>query len=167
MNGICALLRYYAAYGGTSVPTFREKLSVPSSRIKKYKKFYWNSWPSKTGSIGYSERSVRNYHSKPRNMSQESRSQHKTLKPIFFLNTSLSLTSRTLPNSRSFFARRWIHLLSCLSIFPTKKTQRLKLKRDWFVDHWAWDRDSEGGRGGWFEHSEVQRHNLSQVRLAM
>ena len=32
---IWALLQYYAAYGGKSLPTFRENLSAPSSRVKK------------------------------------------------------------------------------------------------------------------------------------
>jgi hypothetical protein len=34
---ICALLGYYAALSGSSVPTFRDDLSVPSSRVKKSK----------------------------------------------------------------------------------------------------------------------------------
>ena len=37
VNEICALLGYYAAYSGSSVPTFRDNLSVPSPRVKKYK----------------------------------------------------------------------------------------------------------------------------------
>jgi hypothetical protein len=32
---ICALLGYYAARGGNSSPTFRDNLSVSSSRVKK------------------------------------------------------------------------------------------------------------------------------------
>jgi len=35
---ICALLGYYAVYGGNSVPTFRNNQSVSSSRVKKSKK---------------------------------------------------------------------------------------------------------------------------------
>ena len=35
---ISALMRYCAALSGSSVPTFRDKLSVPSSRVKKFKK---------------------------------------------------------------------------------------------------------------------------------
>jgi hypothetical protein len=35
---ICALLEYHAASSGSSVPTFRDNLSVPSSRVKKSKK---------------------------------------------------------------------------------------------------------------------------------
>jgi hypothetical protein len=35
---ICALLGYYAALNGSSVPTFRDDLSVPSLRVKKSKK---------------------------------------------------------------------------------------------------------------------------------
>ena len=30
---ICALLGYYAAYGGNPLPTFRDKLLVPFSRV--------------------------------------------------------------------------------------------------------------------------------------
>ena len=37
-NENCALLRYYAAFSGSSLPTFRNKPSVPSSRVKKSKK---------------------------------------------------------------------------------------------------------------------------------
>ena len=33
-----ALLGYYAKYDGSSLPTFRDKLSFSSSRVKKYKK---------------------------------------------------------------------------------------------------------------------------------
>jgi len=33
---ICALLKYYAAYSGNSWPTFRDNISVPSSRISFY-----------------------------------------------------------------------------------------------------------------------------------
>jgi hypothetical protein len=32
---ICALLGYYAAQSGNSVPTFRDNLSVPPSRVRK------------------------------------------------------------------------------------------------------------------------------------
>jgi hypothetical protein len=35
-KGIYALLRYCAALRGCSVPTFRDNLSVPSSRVKKF-----------------------------------------------------------------------------------------------------------------------------------
>jgi hypothetical protein len=34
---ICALLGHYAAYGGNSLPTFPDKLYVPSSRVNKSK----------------------------------------------------------------------------------------------------------------------------------
>jgi hypothetical protein len=33
VNKICALLGYYAAYSGNYIPTFRDKLSLPSSRF--------------------------------------------------------------------------------------------------------------------------------------
>jgi hypothetical protein len=35
---ICALLGYYGVYGDNSEPTFRDKRSVSSSRVKKSKK---------------------------------------------------------------------------------------------------------------------------------
>jgi hypothetical protein len=38
VDEICALLRYYAAYSGNSLPKFRDKLSAPSSSIMKSKK---------------------------------------------------------------------------------------------------------------------------------
>jgi hypothetical protein len=36
---ICALLGYYITLVGSSVPTFRDNLSVPSSVVKKSRKF--------------------------------------------------------------------------------------------------------------------------------
>ena len=35
---ICALVRYYAAFSGSYIATFRDNLAVPSSRAKKCKK---------------------------------------------------------------------------------------------------------------------------------
>jgi hypothetical protein len=35
---VCALLGYYAAYSGNSLPTFLDNLSVSSSRVKKYRR---------------------------------------------------------------------------------------------------------------------------------
>ena len=37
VDEICVLLGYYAALSGNSVPTFRDNISVPSSRVKKSK----------------------------------------------------------------------------------------------------------------------------------
>jgi hypothetical protein len=37
VDGMCALLVYYTALSGSYVPTFRNNLSVPSSRVKKSK----------------------------------------------------------------------------------------------------------------------------------
>jgi hypothetical protein len=37
MDKICArLLEYYAALGSNSVPTFGDKLSIPSSKVKDF-----------------------------------------------------------------------------------------------------------------------------------
>ena len=40
---LCTVLGYYAALSVTFVPTFRDNLSVPSSRVKKS----WTLWPLK------------------------------------------------------------------------------------------------------------------------
>jgi hypothetical protein len=63
---IGALLGYYAAYGDNSLPTFRDKLSVPYSRVKK---------TLEDGAIGFPETSVRNYRHTLRNISEKRRSQ--------------------------------------------------------------------------------------------
>jgi hypothetical protein len=39
VDDICALLRYYAALNGSPLPTFRDIVSVPSKRVKKFKPF--------------------------------------------------------------------------------------------------------------------------------
>jgi hypothetical protein len=36
----CTVLAHYAALSGNSVPTFRDNLSVPSSRVKKSKDYH-------------------------------------------------------------------------------------------------------------------------------
>jgi hypothetical protein len=69
VDEICALLEYYAAFSGSSVPTFRNNLSVPSSSVKTFKKI---SWPLKMGPICCPETSVENYHSTLRNIPEES-----------------------------------------------------------------------------------------------
>jgi hypothetical protein len=38
VDEICTLLGYYAASSGNPLPTFRENISVPSSKVKKSKK---------------------------------------------------------------------------------------------------------------------------------
>jgi len=61
----CALLRYYTASRDNSLPTFRDKLSVPSKK---------DSWALKMGPIGFPETSVRNYHYFLHNSSEKRRS---------------------------------------------------------------------------------------------
>jgi hypothetical protein len=70
---ICALLGCYVA---SSLPTFGDNVSLPFSRVKKWKKsFYsWISWPLKMGPIGCHETSVKDYHSTLRNIPEEHRS---------------------------------------------------------------------------------------------
>ena len=55
----CAFLGYYAAYSGNSLPTIRDNLSVPSSRVKNRSQ---NPWPLNMGPISCPETSVRNCH---------------------------------------------------------------------------------------------------------
>ena len=38
VDEICALLGYYAASSGIPLPTFRDNVSVPSTRVKKSRK---------------------------------------------------------------------------------------------------------------------------------
>jgi hypothetical protein len=73
---ICPHLGYYAALSGSSVPTFRDNLSVPYSKVKKSKKklLSFTSWTLKMGQIGYPETSVQNYYSVLRNIPEEGRS---------------------------------------------------------------------------------------------
>jgi hypothetical protein len=67
VDEICALLGYYAAYSGNSLPTFRDNLPVLSSR---------------TLNVGL----IRYYHNTLRNISQERRCrckmEHFTIFPI-------------------------------------------------------------------------------------
>jgi hypothetical protein len=57
----CALLGYYAASSGNSLPTFRGNLSVPSPLVKK-PKWFRNPWTLNMGPIGIPETSVGSYH---------------------------------------------------------------------------------------------------------
>jgi len=63
---ISTLSGYYTAYSGNSSLTFRDNLSVPSSRVKKNRietLFYsWISGPFKLGPLGCPETSGLNYH---------------------------------------------------------------------------------------------------------
>jgi hypothetical protein len=61
IDEICAILEYYAASTSNPSPTFRDNISVPFSRAKKME------------SIGYSETSVKDYHSKLRNILEKRR----------------------------------------------------------------------------------------------
>jgi hypothetical protein len=97
VDEIFDLLWYHAALSGSSIPTLRDKLSVPSEKVKKPKKKvgrfgtnYWShlqrprslrrnylsSWtsrPMKMRQVGCPETSVRNYHSPLRNIPEERR----------------------------------------------------------------------------------------------
>ena len=79
MFEICALLGYYAALSGSSVPTFLDNLSV--------------------GPIGCPESSVQNYHSTLRNIPEDHRSH---------LHRGGSLNSRVKACSALCFSSVWI-----------------------------------------------------------
>ena len=63
---ICALLGYYAASTDNPLLTFRDSVSVPSSRVNKSKNM---------GQIRCTETSVKDYHSTLCNIPEECRSQ--------------------------------------------------------------------------------------------
>jgi hypothetical protein len=99
---ICALLRYYAASSGNRLPTFRDKVSVLSSRARK------TSWPLKMEQILCPETSVNDYHSTLRYIPEERRSQ----------NTALSITqnSYSVWKILSDWARLTVHLTMLLKL---------------------------------------------------
>ena len=59
-----------AAYIYSYLPTFRDNLSVPTSRVKQCKNASWTALP-KIGPIFYPETSVNNYESAPINIPEE------------------------------------------------------------------------------------------------
>jgi hypothetical protein len=63
----CALLGYYAASCANYLPTFRDNVSVPFSRVKSPRR------PLKMGPIRCPETSVNNYHMTPRNIPEDRR----------------------------------------------------------------------------------------------
>jgi hypothetical protein len=65
---ICTVLGYYASSSGNPVPTFRNNVSVPSSRIKKSR----TSRSLKMGPTSCRETPVKYYHSELRNIPEES-----------------------------------------------------------------------------------------------
>jgi hypothetical protein len=58
---ICALLRYNAPSSGNTLLTFRDNVSVPSTRAKKYPS--WTTSSLNMGPIPCPETSVKDYHS--------------------------------------------------------------------------------------------------------
>jgi hypothetical protein len=90
VDEISTLLGYYAAPTGNPLPTFRDNVSVPSSRISKSKKKR-TSWLLEAGLIRCPETLVY-YHSTLRNIPQERRCYLHKMLPT--LHTILSLNSR-------------------------------------------------------------------------
>ena len=77
----CTVVEYYAALSGSSVPIFRDNVSVPSSRVKKSmrKLSSWTSWTLKMGPIVCPETLVQNYHWMLCNIPEDCRSQREIL----------------------------------------------------------------------------------------
>jgi hypothetical protein len=73
----CAFLGFNAASSGERLPTFRNNVSVRSSRVKKFKTstFSWTSWPLNMGPIRCPETCVKDYHSTLCYITEERRSQ--------------------------------------------------------------------------------------------
>ena len=69
-----ALLGHYVASGGNFLPTFWDKLSVPSSGLKNLR-ILLDSWTPRIGPIGCPKTSVRNYRYSLHNKSEEHSSQ--------------------------------------------------------------------------------------------
>jgi hypothetical protein len=82
---LCALLGYYAPSCGNCLPTFRDNVSVPSSRVKS--PFLLGFLTRENGTDTLPQKSVNNYHTTARNIPEERRShQHRggSLKSTWF-----------------------------------------------------------------------------------
>jgi len=95
VDEICALLSYYVAYSGNSLPTFRDYLSVPTWRVVKSKKT-WISRPWKMETIGSPETSVMNYNFTLRNSPEDRISPILNYWGLFFVFLSRSKNTGTL-----------------------------------------------------------------------
>jgi len=122
----CALMRYYEARSGNSLPTFRGHVGSIFKRQESKKSphsdvlcvisgfcrevdvncvLLGHSWPLKMGTIGCPQTSVGSYHYTLRNSSEES---------ISYLLHGLSL------KSRPSYIVEWIHVPPCFSLFISK-----------------------------------------------
>jgi hypothetical protein len=75
----CPLLGYYATSCDNCLPTFRDNLSVPSSRVKSPSRKDSDCLPVKMGPTRCPATSVNNYHMTSRNIPLERRSQEEGL----------------------------------------------------------------------------------------
>jgi len=79
VNGTCVPLRFYATQCGSLLPTFRDSLSAPSSRVEKSENIALasSSWAVRhltVRPVGCPETSVKNCQSTLRNNPEDSRS---------------------------------------------------------------------------------------------
>jgi hypothetical protein len=110
LDEICALLGYYTACSGDSLPTFRDNLSVPPSRDLKKSEGTWIFWNSlKMGSIGCPETSVRNYQYTLLNVPEQRRSLRHVLQrsSVCFLSWMETARVKRLFSSKSSTPALW------------------------------------------------------------
>ena len=108
VDEIFALLGHYAPLSGCSLPTFRDNISVPSSRVKKSKKKNWASWPLMMGPTGCPKTSVHNYHSTLCNIPEECRYQTHC--------STISLLVITNPPTPFYFAKNTLQYFMCFAM---------------------------------------------------
>jgi hypothetical protein len=101
VHEICALLRYYAVSNGNPLPTFRDNVSVPSSRVKKSKKI---------GPIGCPETSLKGYHSTVRNNPEESRSYNSGYFNSYIFGKQMGRQKDSRPNCSGHSLRIFLHI---------------------------------------------------------
>ena len=87
VDDICALLGYYAVSSGNHLLTFRDNVSVPSSRVKKSKQKEKTPRPLKMGPIRCPKTSVKDNHSTLRNIPEE-----RNLKCMYIYDISFSFS---------------------------------------------------------------------------
>jgi hypothetical protein len=115
VDEICALLGYYIAYNGNSLPTFRGNLSVPSPRVKKYKKI---------GQACCPETSVKNYQSTLSNIPEKRRSRESSCSYIVVIkysNLTYAKLNDTSGRNRQFSShlpesQNYLYLSACISV---------------------------------------------------
>jgi hypothetical protein len=136
VDEICALLGHYAASNGNPLPTFRDNVSVPTSRVKKSKNkrsvSSWTSWPLNLGPTRCPETSVKDYHSTLPNIPEERRSlkqrRSEPLNTVININTTCSnITTKVCKFPRTIFMC-FVVILRALFFFLWGRFQVLSVR---------------------------------------